>query len=392
MPNNRQPSAERLKKWSRVVPHSQPIFQTSVYDYPDLETFDDFYNGRIPSGYIYSRNGLPNSTMLGNEVAVLENTESGLVCSSGMGAISVALLSAIGAGDHIVASNDLYGGTTVLLKQELSRFGMDTTFVDATRTEKIEDAMRRKTKVVFIESISNPTMKVCDIEKVGRIAHKFGSKLVVDNTFATPFVVRPSELGADIVMHSGTKFLGGHGDVTIGVLCGAKETMKRLSQFCTRAGIIAGPFDCWLAARSLATWRLRVKNSCSNAMQLAKYLESRRDKVSRVYYPGLSSHPMHDRAKKIFDRGMFGGMVSFDLNGGLRSASAFVRSLSTITLTPSLGGASTTVSHPGKTSHRYASPMEKKESGISDSMIRVSVGIEDYDLIEQEFKNALEKS
>ncbi|MGI0091384.1 MAG: trans-sulfuration enzyme family protein [Nitrososphaerales archaeon] len=380
---------EQNNKSSKISPHSTPIFQTSVYDYPDLETFDDFYNGKILGGYIYSRNGLPNSTELGKQVAELERTDTGVVCSSGMGTLLVAFLSILGSGDEIVASGDLYGGTLVLLNDELSRLGIKTTFVDVSLAQKVQEAITRKTKLVLVESISNPTMKVSDIGRIAKIAHGMDSLVLVDNTFATPFVLRPSELGADLVMHSGTKFLGGHSDLTIGVLCGKPDLIRRASQFCTRAGVIAGPFDCWLATRSLSTWKVRMAKSCANALTLAKYLETRSDKVSKVYYPGLASHPQNRVAKKIFDKGMFGAMVSFDLKGGLASASAFAKSLSKITITPSLGGVRTTISHPGKTSHRHITPKERKESGITDAMIRVSVGIEDYDFIELEFKRAL---
>ena len=215
--------------------------------------------------------------------------------------------------------------------------------------------------------------------------------LLVDNTFATPFVIRPSEYGADIVMHSGTKFLGGHSDLMLGVLCGEKKTMEQAAKFCTRAGVVAGPFDCWLACRSVRTWQVRVNRSCENALKLARYLGSRDDVVSKVYYPGLDTHPQHKLATRLFNKGMFGGMISFDLRGGLSKAGAFVKRLSRLTLTPSLGGVSTTISHPGKTSHRYVTEKQKMETGITDAMIRVSVGIEDYDLLEQEFERALGK-
>ncbi|MHB8567092.1 MAG: trans-sulfuration enzyme family protein [Nitrososphaerales archaeon] len=373
------------ERWSRIQPHAQPIFQTSVYDYPDLESLDDYYNGLIPGGYIYSRNGLPNSTELGKKFASFEKAESGLVCSSGMSAILVATLAFLGNGDAVTASNELYGGTSVLLRDELSRLGIKTNFVDASSKFEIP----ANTKVVLVETISNPTMKVCDIKSIAKLARDRGAMLVVDNTFATPFVVRPSELGADVVMHSGTKFLGGHGDLTIGLLCGCAKEMKRAAQFNTRIGAIAGPFDCWLATRSLGTWELRVKQSCASAMKLARFLEDNKDKVSKVCYPGLESHPQHKLAMKTFENGMFGGMVSFDLRGGLDSASSFVKSLGMVTLTPSLGGVQTTISHPGKTSHRYISKEQKAESGITDAMIRVSVGVEDYPLIESDFEIAL---
>jgi cystathionine beta-lyase/cystathionine gamma-synthase len=380
------------KNWDSVKPHSSPIFQTSVYDYPDLESLDDFYEGRIPNGFLYSRNGLPNSKELGQLVSDYERTDAGVVCSSGMGAIAVAILSLLGMGDHVVASKDLYGGTSTLLKDEFPRLGIKSSFVDSASREELMQAVEPNTKMVLVETISNPTMKVCDIPKIAEIAHEAGATLLVDNTFATPFIVRPSQLGADFVMHSGTKYLGGHDDLTIGILCGKSNLMSRASQFCTRSGVIAGPFDCWLATRSVSTWEIRVRQSSNNAIRLANYLESRSDKISKVYYPGLRSHPQYDLAKRIFEDGIFGGMLSFDLVGGLAGASRFVKSLKTVTLTPSLGGVHTAISHPGKTSHRSLTPIQKRESGITDAMIRVSVGIESYDSIEAEFKDALDAS
>jgi methionine-gamma-lyase len=392
MPPNRkkEKSIKATKAWGNVRPHSSPIFQTSVYDYPDLESLDDFYEGRIPGGFLYSRNGLPNSKELEQLVADYERADAGVVCSSGMGALTVAILSMLGMGDHVVASKDLYGGTSSLLKDEFPRLGIKSSFADSTSIEEVEQAVQKSTKMVLVETISNPTMKVCDIPRIAKIAHKAGAVLLVDNTFATPFILRPLQMGADIVMHSGTKYLGGHDDLTIGILCGSSNLMSRASQFWTRSGVIAGPFDCWLATRSVSTWEVRVRQSSNNAMKLANYLESRSDKISKVYYPGLRSHQQHDLAKKIFEDDIFGGMLSFDLVGGLASASRFVKSLKNITLTPSLGGVHTSISHPGKTSHRSLTQEQKRESGITDAMIRVSVGIESYDSIEVEFKNALD--
>ena len=374
-----------------VQPHSSPIFQTSVYDYPDLESLDDFYEGRLPGSFIYSRNGLPNSKELGDLVATYEGTDGGVVCASGMGAITVAILSTLKSGDKLVASNDLYGGTTTLLRDELSRFQIQTSFVDSVSSEEIEEGLNGA-KFVIVETISNPSMKVCDIREIAELAHRHGALLLVDNTFATPFVVKPVDLGADIVMHSGTKYLGGHDDLTIGLLCGKNEWISRATRFCTRSGVIAGPFDCWLATRSLSTWKIRVKQASENALKLASYLESRRDKVSRVFYPGLQSHPQHRIAVNSFSDNQFGGMLSFDLKNGYHAASKFVKALENITLTPSLGGVHTAISHPGKTSHRSLSLDEKQRLGITDAMIRVSVGIEEYRSIEREFEKALDSS
>jgi cystathionine beta-lyase/cystathionine gamma-synthase len=376
------------ERWSKIKPHSTPIFQTSVYDYPDLETLDDYYNGRIPGGYIYSRNGLPNSNELGSLVAGYEKTEFGVVCSSGMGALLVAFLSKLKQGDHIVASDGLYGGTTVLLQDELPNYGISCTFVDSTDPGNVSKAIKKNTKMVVVETISNPTMKISDLEGIAKISKEASAIFLVDNTFATPFVARPVEHGADIVMHSATKFLGGHSDLTLGILCGKKEMMKRVSQFCVRSGVIGGPFDSWLACRSASTWELREKKACENAMKLAKFLESV-DTVSKVYYPGLASFSQHELATKLLDRGMYGAMLSFDVKGGLAKASSFVKHLSKVCLAPSLGGVRTSVSHPRKTSHRFITTEQQKESGITDAMIRVSVGIEEYDLLEKEFEGAL---
>jgi len=370
--------------------HAPPIYQTSVFDYPDLESLDDYYEGRLPGSFLYSRNGLPNSKELGELVADFEETEAGMACSSGMAAISVAILSILKSGDHIAASNDLYGGTSTLLKDELPRFQITTSFADSTSASEMERIIHGSSKLVVVETISNPTMKVCDIPEIAEIAHRYGAMILVDNTFATPFIVKPAKLEADIVMHSGTKYLGGHDDLTIGLLCGRNEWISRAFQFCTRFGAIAGPFDCWLATRSGQTWELRVRQSSENALKLANFLESRRKKVLKVYYPGLDSHPQHGLANKMFSNGLYGGMLSFDLGGGLLAANRFVKALETVTLTPSLGGAHTTISHPGKTSHRSLSPEEKRRLGITDAMIRVSVGIENYESIEREFDRALD--
>ena len=377
-----------VERWSKIKPHATRIFQTSVYDYPELETLDDYYNGKIPGGYIYSRNGLPNSNELSALVAGFEKTETGVVCASGMGALLVTFLSKLKQGDHIVASDGLYGGTTVLLQEELPKYGISCTFVDSTDPDNVSKAIKKNTKMVVVETISNPTMKICDLGTISQISQRASTIFLVDNTFATPFVCRPIERGADIVMHSATKFLGGHSDLTLGVLCGKKEMMKRIAQFCVLSVVIGGPFDSWLACRSASTWELREKKACENAMKLAKFLETR-DVISKVYYPGLESFSQHELANRIFDSGMYGAMLSFDLKGGLAKAGSFVKNLSKINLAPSLGGVKTAVSHPRKTSHRFITSEQQKESGITDAMIRVSVGVEEYDSLEREFESAL---
>lgn len=379
--------------WERIRPHVLPIFQTSVYDYPDLQTLDDYYAGLISGSFIYSRNGLPNSRQLGTDLARLEGAETSVVFSSGMAAISVLILALLKHGDCVVSSSDVYGGTTVLLREELPRLGISSEFMDPSDISSARRVIKRAVpKLVLVETISNPTMKVCDIEEIAKIAHSSGALLAVDNTFATPFVTRPIAFGADFTIHSGTKFLGGHSDLTLGVICGKEKHLERIQQLNARLGAISGPFDSWLASRSLSTWKIRMKSSCSNALRLARFLESQKETVSRVYYPGLEEGPDFNVARRLFAHGMFGAMLSFDLKGGLKGVDTFVRALSHITLTPSLGGVRTTISHPGKTSHRHVGRLEKKRMGISDSMIRVSLGVEDYEDIEKEFALALKKT
>lgn len=376
----------------RAVPASPPIVQTSVYNFPDLKSIDDYYEGRAPGSYFYSRYGLPNSDELAEKVAKLENAKKGVACSSGMAALFVAIASSCGQGDQIVASPDLYGGTLVMLQKELPRFGITTTFCDPAGASSFENEMnRRKAKIALVETISNPTMKVCDVKALATAANRTGTTLIVDNTFATPFVVRPLESGAHIVMHSGTKSLGGHQDLTIGIVCGGSKIMERAFQFNVTVGAIAGPFDSWLASRSIETWRIRTVEGCRNAMRLAEFLEGRRE-VEEVFYPGLESHPQHVIAKRLFDSEMYGAMLSFKLKGGLAKADSFVKALKRVTLTPSLGGVKTTISHPAKTSHRKMPEKQRRKLGITDSMIRVSVGVEDYSVIAEDLARALKST
>lgn len=378
-------------KWSEIAPASEPIFQTSVYNYPSLEALDDYYRGAIPGGHIYSRNGLPNAEKLAEQVAKLEHAEKGVVCSSGMAALFVALCSNLKSGDHVLASTDLYGGTIVLLCEELARFGIRSSFAEATDSNSFHKVAKATGANVFVvETISNPTMKVCDIREIVKIAQETKAVVIVDNTFATPFVFKPFEKGADIVMHSGTKSLGGHSDLTLGVLCGGSSLMREAARFNTRIGAIAGPFDCWLASRSILTWQLRVTKSCANAIEIARFLEEKREKVARVYYPGLDSHPQHKLANELFEQGMYGSMLSFEIEGGLSEAEKFIKALRKVTLTPSFGSVKTTVSHPGKTSHRHLTQEQKAFAGITDSMIRVSVGIEPAKEIEANFDKAFQ--
>ncbi len=379
---------ENESKKPLIKPHSQPIYQASVYDYPDLASIDAYYEGKLPEAYLYGRYGLPNAVEFASSMAMLEKHEAGLACSSGMGAIFAALLTGSRNGENMLASRDLYGETYSLLKDILPRFGTNTIFADSGDVSAFrEEICERNPSLVFLETISNPKLRVCDIKRISETAHDCGSIVIVDNTMATPFVLIPAELGADVTIHSGTKSLGGHHDLTIGVIAGRTDFVNRATELSRLTGSYAGPLDSWLAQRSFSTWKLRVEKSSENALKLAEFLEGM-NKVSRVYYPGLMTHPDHELSSRIFKNGNYGGVLSFDLKGDAGTVDRFIKAFPSITLTPSFGGVSTTISHPGKTSHRTLDEKERKSIGISDSMLRVSVGVEDYHLIEEEFRTA----
>ncbi|MBI4499061.1 MAG: aminotransferase class I/II-fold pyridoxal phosphate-dependent enzyme [Chloroflexi bacterium] len=357
-------------------PAVEPIYQTAVYTFTDLEQVDEILEGRQP-GYFYARFGLPNLATFEETVADLEGGSAGLVAASGMAAITLALLSHLSAGDHIVAAEELYGGTLGLLRSALPRFGIRTTFVDATNPAAVERAITPETRAVLVEIISNPTLKLVDLPALADLAHGRNALLLVDNTLATPVLCRPLEFGADVVIHSATKYLAGHDDVTAGILVGPADFIQQARELGILMGTTLGAFDAWLALRGVRTLALRMERICRNSQALAERLSARRE-VRRVYYPGLPAHPQHDLARELLPRGA-GGIVSFEVAGGLEAASTVLRRLGQqgIPFAPSLGGVTTTTTHPGKTSHRGLAPEERARLGISDGLIRLSVGIED---------------
>src|SRR5262249_18983130 len=334
--------------------------------------------------FIYARDGHPNAQRLAERLAVLEGAGWAIVCGSGMAAVSAAVLSTVQQGDGIVASNRLYGRTTQLFMQELSRFGVTTTLTDTTDLSQVEQALRGGAKLLFIETLSNPLLRLADVPALARLAHDRGSLLIVDNTFATPCLCRPLEQGADVVIESLTKMIGGHGDITLGVVCGGHEdqeddqasvTQEQTAPVVSIWGLSSPPFDCWLAERSLATLPLRVRAACDNAQALADWLAEQRS-VRQVIYPGRPDHPDHDLAGRLFDgaagdRPLYGNMLCFELVGGREGVNRFMRLATGISFSPSLGNTTTTCSHPGTTSHRYVSPAEKKRQGIGDGLIRL---------------------
>ena len=371
---------------SATRPLMAPIYQGSVFEVESLELLDDIYAGS-QDGFIYSRDANPNVENLERVVAELENADDAVAFASGMGAIGNTLLSMVEAGDTVLAGDVLYGGTNLLLRQHLPRLGVRVEFVDVTDLGLVERALERSPKVILVESITNPLLRLTDVEGIARLAGERGVQVVVDNTLATPLLMQPLELGADVTIHSATKLLGGHSDVMGGVAGGRFEAMASIRQSNRVWGSTLDPFAAWLIVRGIRTLPLRVSRVCENAMRAAEYL-SGHAAVSAVHYPGLDSHPQHELAKSMLEGG-FGSMVSFELRGGVEAASKFIRSLEMIRFAASLGETCTTVSHPAKTSHRSLTEGEREEVGIYGGLIRMSCGIESSEDIEADLGQAL---
>ncbi len=341
-------------------------------------------------GYEYARTGNPTRTALEANLAALENGVRGLAFASGMGAMD-AVMRLFSAGDHVVACDDLYGGTYRLFNQIYSRFGMEFSFVDMALPEAVERSLSPHTRMVWIETPTNPLLKVLDIKRVAEVAKASGAMVVVDNTFATPFLQQPLALGADLVVHSVTKYLGGHSDVIGGaVIARDAELADRLAFIQNAAGAVPGPQDCFLALRGVKTLHLRMERHCHNAMRVARFLEEH-PRVGRVYYPGLESHPQHALAARQMSD--FGGMVSFELaDDSLQRAATFCSATRVFALAESLGGVESLIEHPAIMTHASI-PKEVRESyGLRDSLIRLSVGIEDETDLIEDLEQALAKA
>lgn len=371
------------------LPKSLPITMSSVFAFENVEMLDQVYDGEA-HGYVYSRNGNPVHDALKEIMCQIDGGEASGVYASGMAAITLSILAHVEAGDHIIAANVLYGGTYSFLKNELKRFNIEVTFVNPFN-DSIEGAIRQNTRVLYVETISNPMMDVINLEKMVQISNDYDMKLIVDNTFATAVVCKPLALGADVVVYSATKYICGHSDVTGGIVVTRKrEVMERIEGIAALYGPVMSPFDAWLLVRSLRTMALRVKEHSHNAMQIALFL-NKHPKVKKVYYPGLADAPTHNNGTRFFEKHLFGGMLSFDLVGGEKAAYELIRLLESIKLVPSLAGVATTLSYPAKTSHRSLEDHELKEAGITKGTLRLSCGLENVDDILKEFELALNK-
>lgn len=362
-----------LKHSKPIKSKVSPIYQTSAFTFGNLEELEGYYQGE--GNYLYSRTGNPNPDELGTTVAMIEGAPSGVATSSGLSAILAGVLSVARSGDHIVAADDLYGGSYYLLKEELEQLGIETTFVTFSKLDLVEQSIKPNTKLLYTESVTNPLLRVEDLASVVKLARKRGIATLVDNTFATPFHCNPYKLGFDLVIHSATKYIGGHSDVTAGVVVGREDLITKARAKVVNLGANLSPFEAWLTCRGLKTLALRMKCQSDNARQLAEALV-KNENVTKVYYP--------------FEEGI-GAMVTIELGKDV-DVSQFFKSLSWVKIAPTLAGIETTVSHPLKTSHR-ALPLEATEAlGITMEVVRISVGIEHAEDIISIFEQAIQKS
>ena len=365
----------------RQRPLAPPIYQTATFAFDDIEEFAAVGKTKLTGGYLYSRWANPTVDVLARTIASLEGAEATACSASGMGAIHVTLSSLLRAGDHAVAARPLYGGSHNIFAHMLPRMGVDATFADAVDPGSIDAAFTDRTTVLFAETIGNPTLTVTDLDALAAIAHERGATFVVDATFTPPSILRPLEHGADVSIHSATKYLGGHSDITAGVASGSRQLIEQIRLHQIDSGAVLAPFEAWLIQRSLGTLALRTDRICANALTLARAL-SEHPGVGRVHYPGLEGHPQHELARRLMgDR--FGGMVSFDVSGGLEAGRRFLERVRIASPAASLGGTKTLVVHPASVTHTQLGREEREALGVTDGLIRMSVGIEDpEDLID----------
>ena len=367
-----------------------PIYQTSTFEFDTVQQGGARFAGQ-EEGYIYSRLGNPSLTQVEEKLAALEGGEAALATASGMGAISSALWSSVEAGDEIVASDTLYGCTFALLNHGMSKFGVGVKFVDFADLAAVKAALTEKTKVVYLETPCNPTLKVVDIAEVAKIAHEYNKniRVIVDNTFCSPYIQQPLSLGADAVVHSATKYINGHGDVIAGFVISDAEFIGKCRMFGLKdmTGAVMDPFCAFLILRGLKTLEIRMQKHCANAKAVAEFLYDH-PAVEKVYYPGLIDHPGHDIARRQMRD--FGGMLSFEVKGGRAAGVKLVNALHLVTVAVSLGDAETLIEHPASMTHSTYTEEELAASGIAAGLIRLSVGLENAEDLIADLKQALD--
>ena len=367
-----------------------PIYQTSTFYFDSAEQGGRRFAGE-EEGFIYSRLGNPTTDVLEKKIADLECGEAAVATASGIGAITTVFWTLLQAGDHVVADKTLYGCTFAFLTHGLSRFGVEVSFVDTTDLGAVRAALRPNTRIVYFESPANPNMKITDIRALCALVHGYDPaiRVVMDNTFNTPCITRPLTLGCDVVVHSATKYLNGHGDVIAGLIISNAELVRqfRLVGLKDMTGAVLSPQDAYYIIRGMKTLSVRMRRHCENGMAVARFLESQ-DQVALVCYPGLESFAGHETAKGQMDG--FGGIMSFELKGGMAAGKRFINALRLCTVAVSLGDCETLVQHPASMTHSPYSPAERAAAGISDGLIRISVGLENSGDIIADLKQALE--
>lgn len=365
-----------------------PIYQTSTFVFDSAEQGGRRFAGE-EEGYIYTRLGNPTVTSLEQRMADLEGGEMGVAFGSGMAAVSAVLLALVQSGDHILATKGLYGCTYGFLQMLENKFQVHHSLVDFDDWQQVENHVTARTKVIYIESPINPTMKIVDFEKVTALARKIGAIVVVDNTFMTPYLQRPIELGCDIVIHSATKYIGGHGDVIAGIAVGPKEMMTEIKKTTLKdVGGVISPNDAWLLLRGLKTLHVRMDRHSESALQIAQFLE-KHPKVSQVYYPYLESFPQYELAKRQMKAGS--GVISFELRGGVQAGIQLLNHVELIKVAVSLGDAETLIQHPASMTHSPIPREERLKMDITDGLIRMSIGLEHVEDIIYDLEQALEK-
>ena len=353
-----------------------PLYQTSTFIFENAQQGADRFAGEA-EGYIYSRLGNPTTRQLEMRVAAMEGMEDAAATATGMGAVSGALLTNLSCGDHLISSKAVYGCSFALMNHQLTRWGIEVSFVDMANPAEVEAAIKPNTKVIFLETPVNPNLAVYDLTAIGKIAQKHDIISIVDNTFLTPVLQQPKKYGIDIVVHSATKYLNGHGDVVAGIICGSSEMIMKIKMTVLKdIGATMSPHDAWLIMRGLKTLPIRMERHCSNAEKIAEFLESN-ENVSQVYYPGLKSHPGH----KFIGTQMkaAGGVIAFEIDSDLAGGSDFINRMQLFSIAVSLGDAESLIQHPASMTHSPYTQAERLAAGISDSLIRISVGLENVD-------------
>lgn len=368
--------------------HSVPLYLTSSYVFDDAEQARALFADE-EQGNIYSRFTNPNTSEFAQKMALLEGTEDAFATATGMAAVFASIAPFLKSGDHIVASRSVFGNTHKVITEVLPEWDIQYTYVDIKQPGTWEAAIKPNTKMIFVETPSNPALDLIDLEWLGKLARKHSCLLNIDNCFATPFLQQPAKWGADLITHSATKYIDGQGRVMGGVVLGNKELIAKVRTFAKRTGPSLSPFNAWVLSKSLETLSLRMERHCENALKLAEYLEQHEQVIS-VTYPFLKSHPNHETAKKQMKLG--GGLVCFELKGGIESGRKFLNALEMISLTANLGDTRTIATHPASTTHSKLSDEERKQVCISTGLVRVSLGLEHFEDIKNDIEQAIQKS